>query len=269
MINNKETCRVFKEIVERDVKFLRENYGREEYNEVIGLGVSGDVTRKIDILSENLIEEEIRSRGIRAWLVGEERGLRKISEEPEVIVLVDPLDGSLNYAHKIPFASMSVAVYPRNVNNPVNLAYGIVYNIFTGDTIELCENRVYYNGSEIAGYLNKGLELLSIYTENPRHIELARKVFSESKLNLKTRTLGSASIEAAYAAIGFIGGFMHLTGGLRNSDVAVALAIATRLGTPVYAKPDLHDLRIDTIQKINKIVIASPHNPVWRILEKL
>lgn len=269
MFHSKEICGVFREIVERDVKFLRENYGREEYNEIVGLGVSGDVSRRIDILSEDLIEDEIRQRGLRAWLVGEERGLRRIVNDPDIVVLVDPLDGSLNYAHRIPVASASIAVYSRSVDNPANLIYGVVYNVFTGDIVEYCEDRVYCNGLEITSYLNKGLELLSIYTENPRHIELARKAFRESNLSLKTRTLGSASIEASYAAIGLIGGFMHLTGRLRNSDIAVALAVASKLGAPVYTKPDLNSLRVDVIQKIDKVVIASPSNPIWRVVNEL
>jgi Archaeal fructose-1,6-bisphosphatase and related enzymes of inositol monophosphatase family len=269
LINSEEICRVFREISARVAKTLRDYYGREEYNEIIGLGVSGDVSRRIDIISEDMIEEELEKRGFKAWLVGEEKGVRRTVNKPDIIVLVDPLDGSLNYASNIPFASVSIAVYPYGVNNIANPVYGVVYNVFTDDVIELCQNEVYFNNSRIKRYLGKGLEVLSIYTENPEHLKLVRKAFTGSKFNLKTRTMGSASIEASYAAIGFIGGFMHLTGRLRNSDIAVALAIAAKLGTSIFVKPDLLSLRVDDIQKIDKVVIAPPSNPVWKIINEL
>lgn len=268
MTSNADICRIFKKIAEDTARLLRNYFGIDKYNEIIGRGVAGDVSRLIDVIAEEYVLDRVEETGFIAWVVGEERGRRELGENPDIIVLLDPLDGSLNYSLKIPFASVSLAVY-HGLTSIVNPVYGVVYNIFTKDVIEICGGRVYFNNTEMTSRLNTGLELVSIYTENPLHLSILKKVLEENNIHVKTRTMGSASIEAAYAAVGFIGHFIHLTGRIRNTDIAVALAIANKLGAGIYTYPFINEIRVDIVEPIKKVVIADRNSPVWSVISDL
>ncbi|MEM2024864.1 MAG: inositol monophosphatase family protein [Desulfurococcaceae archaeon] len=267
-MREEEICFIFKKIAESTASIIRKHFGEENYLEVVNIGVSGDVTRRIDLIAEKHIVSRVEETGLQAWVLGEERGLWRVGEKPDYIVLADPLDGSLNYAHRIPFASISIAVY-KGLTSVVEPKYGIVYNVFTGDVVELCGNSVFINGNAVNKYLNRGIELASIYAESPLHIERVKKALEASGVNAKVRTMGSASIEAAYAALGLIGYFAHLTGKLRNTDIPVALAIASKLDAGVYIDPPLPGIRLDAVQNIKKVLISYKNSPLLGVLDRL
>jgi len=263
-----ELCGFFRKVVEDLASFLRRHFGSEEYSRVVGTGVSGDQSRYIDVITEELVVEKVKSAGLSAWVVSEEKGRWALSEKPELVLLVDPLDGSLNYSLRIPFASVSLAVYPgiAKITEPV---YGVVYNIFTSDSLELCNGKVFHDGIQITEYLGRGFEVVSIYTEDPKHLEIISKEFKRNNVSVKTRTMGSASLEAVYAAVGLIGHFVHLTGRIRNTDLAVALAVADRLKTRVYTAPPLSEIAVDRVQEIKKVIIASKKSLIWKLIDEL
>ncbi|MEM4718390.1 MAG: inositol monophosphatase family protein [Desulfurococcaceae archaeon] len=264
----KHICTLFREISNKLVKLLRENRGKEEYYRVVGRTVGGDNSRLIDLMAEDYFTSEVEKLNLKAWIVGEERGLRRLVSDPEYIILVDPLDGSLNYISNIPFSSVSIAIYHYN-SQFTNSIYGIVQSIFSDDTIEICQGSVLYRGAPIESYIGGENEVISIYTENPRDLEILQKTYRDRSLHVKKRTMGSAALEAAYAAIGFIGGFIHLTGKLRNSDVSVALVIANKLGAKVVTEPSLRDIKIDNIQQIHRVFISSVNSPIWSVIDEL
>lgn len=264
-----ELCISFRDIVRDTARLLRGIFRRDEYSEIVGIGVSGDISRLVDVVAEEYIVDRIGKTKYSAWVISEERGLRKMSSgKPDIIALIDPLDGSLNYSLGIPFASISIAIY-RGLVEIINPIYGVVYNIFTDDAVEICNSRVYFNGENISSRFNKGLEVISIYTENPRHIEMIKEMFERHGIEIKTRTMGSASLEGVYAAIGLIGHFIHLTGTLRNIDIAVALAIARALDTNIYTDPPVEEMRIDDIQVFKKVFITSRESPLRSIFSEL
>lgn len=261
-------CRAFREVARSVAEKLESLADKQEYMEVVGFGVSGDISRKIDLLAEEFIVSEIGKLGINAWVVSEERGVWRLANKPDFIALVDPLDGSLNYYLGIPFASVSIAVYQRDsrITSPL---YGIVHGVFSNIVVELCEDKVFLNDQEIPHYLGRGSEVVSIYTENPHHIEAIVRKLEERGVKVKTRTMGSAALEASYAAIGLIGHFIHLTGRLRNVDIPVALAIASKLGTEVYSEPSLEKLEVSEVQLIRKVIITQRGSGLRDVIEKL
>lgn len=263
-----ELREISRKIAEDLASLLRKYFGLDEYGKIIGTGVSGDQSRYIDIVAEEYVVNEVKKRDLPAWVISEERGQWILHREPEYFILVDPLDGSLNYALRIPFASVSIAIY-RKAKSIIEPEYGVVLDIFTGDTIEIYGKEVVFNGIHVPHYLNRGLEVLSVYTEDARHIDMLVKSLKESGIHAKTRTMGSASLEATYAALGLIGHFVHLTGKIRNTDLAVALAAASKLGAGIYIKPSLNEIRVDKVQSIEKVIIASKNSPLWRIVDGL
>lgn len=264
----KEPCEFIRGVAEGLANMLRNYFGLDEYSRVVGTGVSGDYTRCIDVVAEEYVVNAVKRAGLPAWVISEERGLWALCERPSYILLLDPLDGSLNYALKIPFASVSIALYSasKKINEPT---CGMVLNVFTGDRVEVYEDRVLFNGTVVPAYLNRGFEVVSIYTEDSKHLDLVFKCLKERGVPVKTRTMGSAAIESAYAAIGLIGHFIHLTGRIRNTDIAVSLAVASKMGIGAYTDPPVNEIEISRVESIKKVLLAPKTSPIWRVLDRL
>lgn len=262
-------CGVFKDIAKNTVEMLRKNIDNSDYMVIIGTGVTGDISRRVDVEAENFVVEQIKDLGYNAWIISEERGVWKLHDKPEMLVLVDPLDGSLNYYLNIPFASVSIAVYNRSNAKIVEPIYGVVYSVFSDTVIEICNDVVFFNDKVFDRALNRGNEVVSIYTEQSHHLHAVVSKLEEKGLKVKTRTMGSAALEAAYAALGLIGHFVHVTGKLRNIDVPVGLAIARRLGRELYVEPSVDELKLDNVEVIRKVAITSRDSGLVEVVKQL
>lgn len=267
-MSDNDICRIFRDIALDVANVLVKLHHEDKYHAIVGKGPSGDVSRLIDIYSEDMIVEKTWSTGLRAWVISEESGIRKNTDLPEYIVLVDPLDGSLNYAHGVEYASISISVYKpgASITKPI---YGIVKSIFTDSYFEICNGKVYHNGVEVVNYRLNEDGIISIYTENPMDIQVIKEAYTARGIDLKIRTMGSASLESALASLGYISGFIHTTGKLRNLDIAVSLSIAERLGVRVLTEPTVDRLSILDIQLVKKAIIASPRSILWSVVDKL
>lgn len=261
-------CIDFRNIAENTADMLRRISGSPYYSEVVGTNVTGDISRRVDIEAENYIVDEIRKLDYKAWIVSEERGTWKLHEEPDIVVLVDPLDGSLNYYLGIPFASVSIAVYKKNsrITEPF---YGVVRSIFSNDVIEVCNGIVLLNNVPIKSNLNRGNDVISIYAEKAHQVSAIINKLREKSSSVKTRTMGSAALEAAYAALGLIGHFVHITGRIRTVDIPVGLAIAFILGKEVYTDPHVDTLELISVQTIRKVVITTKSSGLIEVVEQL
>ncbi|ADV65214.1 inositol monophosphatase family protein [Desulfurococcus mucosus] len=240
---------------------LREHYGDAYYGNVVGEGVSGDVTRRIDLLAEEYVVEEFSRAGFNTWVISEEKGVYKLRERAEYIVLLDPLDGSLNYASQIPFSSVSIAVYKASDPPPLlhEAIYGVVASIFSDIQVEYVNGKVLYNGRvfEQRAGKNTGFKVASIYFDSVEELSILRDMFMNHTGGFKLRVMGSAALEATLAALGLIDYFISLTGRLRNTDVALAVATAERLGGRVLVDPPLSNLRVDGVKILRRLAIGS------------
>jgi myo-inositol-1(or 4)-monophosphatase len=69
------------------------------------MGAGGDRTMELDRVAESIVLDELRAladRGERFSVLSEEVGLRSFGA-PHPLVVVDPVDGSLNAKQGIPF----------------------------------------------------------------------------------------------------------------------------------------------------------------------
>ena len=80
--------------------------GFDEAHTIEYKGIIDPVT-EMDHASENFLLAEINKRWPGGTITSEERGLTE--GEPEQSWYVDPLDGTVNYAHRIPIFSVSIA----------------------------------------------------------------------------------------------------------------------------------------------------------------
>ena len=102
---------------------LRELYHRR--HEVRFKSSDIDLVTEADLASEQLILEAIRSRFPEHAILTEESGGDLPAAAPNVpyLWLVDPLDGTVNYAHGFPFWGVSLALLEKG-----EISLGVIYD---------------------------------------------------------------------------------------------------------------------------------------------
>ncbi len=94
-----------KRIAREAGSILRENFGRD-----IEIRHKGqiDLVTEVDLMSENFLREQIAIHYPKHQILAEESGLSETTSDYRWIV--DPLDGTTNFAHGYPFFSVVVAL---------------------------------------------------------------------------------------------------------------------------------------------------------------
>lgn len=91
-------------------------------------GVSYDLVSDADLASERIVAARIRESFPEHALLGEEGLGSDIDvEQAECLWIIDPLDGTNNFAHRLPHFAVSIAFYLRGVAQ-----VGVIYNPATG-----------------------------------------------------------------------------------------------------------------------------------------
>ncbi|MCC6052460.1 MAG: hypothetical protein LM585_04415, partial [Fervidicoccaceae archaeon] len=70
--------------------------------------VEKNETIKADLLAENYIVNQLKELGFKGKIVTEETGVIEVGDS-DLIAIIDPLDGSINYSLGIPWFSISIA----------------------------------------------------------------------------------------------------------------------------------------------------------------
>jgi len=219
-----------------------------KFGEEICIGADGTPTQYIDKVAEDVALEIIGKRGN---VLSEEIGF--IDNGRKHTFVIDPIDGTRNAIHGVPFYGISVAVGKKSTED---VLYGIVKNIPTGDIYE--------------GYKGKGAFL------NGKRIEVSKDfsdpifclVLGESgnertwKLaNMKSiRALGAAALEMCLVASGAIHAYFMGKESLRVTDIAASCLIVREAGGEVYnANGEILNVPFDLDARSSVVAVASPH----------
>lgn len=199
------------------------------------LGTTMDISHKgdinivtdVDLASERLIREAISTHYPRHSILAEEGGLAETASDYRWIV--DPLDGTTNYAHGYPFFCVSIAVEYRG-----EVVLGAVYDPMrdemfaaekgAGAVLNNRPVRVSATNSLARGLLSTGF---------PYDIRTSRMTNLDHWSNFATRAQalrrdGAAAIDLCYVACGRFDGFWELN--LGAWDVAAGALIVSEAG---------------------------------------
>jgi myo-inositol-1(or 4)-monophosphatase len=211
-----------------------------------GVGEGGDRTLAIDRHSEDIVFAELDglyAEGHAFTAISEERGEVEFGEPGEgVLVIVDPLDGSLNARRMLPSHSLSVAIASGPTMEDVELGY--VYDF--GSAEEYFARRGHgttLDGRELRavgpGY---GLEVVGIESSKPeRTVPLLEGLAGKA---YRMRSIGSIAISLAYVAGGRFDAM--LTGrACRSVDAAAGQLIAREAGAEVAFAGEGLDVGLD------------------------
>lgn len=178
-----------------------------------------DVTREADLAVEEMVfqmlKESFREGGV---LYAEERGVYRWGDERYIFVL-DPLDGSLNFAVGIPLFAVSLAAGRNREGTLHDLEYAAVAIPPTGDVYTAGPGvGARKNGRPVRREVRSNVVFVAVSNGFPdKTCDVVRR------LGLKGRSLGSSAAELVFTAEGAARGFLDLRGRLRVLDIAGAL----------------------------------------------
>ncbi|WP_438482924.1 inositol monophosphatase family protein [Oleiharenicola lentus] len=141
--------------------------------------------------------------------------------------VLDPIDGTNNYANGIIYCAISLALLEDGV--PV---YGLVYDMARRILIHGGTGRGVWNGDERA---KARAELPDRHSLIGFHSPVEKIYADEGKKlieNFKIRGLGSSTLHLTYAAIGLLDGVVDHNN--KVWDIAAACAICTEAGVEVH-----------------------------------
>lgn len=197
-------------------------------------GEGGDQTLVIDQLAEDHVFAELQAlhdAGARFCAVSEERGVVHFGSD-DIVVVIDPIDGSTNAKRGLPHIGISIAV--ADGRTMADVFFGFVADLGTGD--EWCARRgegVWVNGDKISDVPAERrnrygkLELVAIESADPRWI--AQAIDGLEQHVHRIRAFGSIAISLCQVATARVDGMVTLWR-TRAVDCAAAQLIVRESG---------------------------------------
>jgi myo-inositol-1(or 4)-monophosphatase len=205
----------------------------ERRAEPCGPGAGGDVTLMVDRLAEDAVLAELEALGRPLTLLSEELGERVLAGGGPPLVVLDPIDGSLNAKRGMPAFATAIAVADGPAMGDVWL--GLVRDHGTGEEFVAERGRgAWVDGARLApgGARTDGLELLMIEGASPERV--ARAVAHLEGRVGRLRALGSLALSLCHTAAGRADAMAGLGPG-RAVDIAAAQLVAREAGLMVGA----------------------------------
>jgi len=219
------------EVAVRAGELQMDRYGRVER---IDHKSARDVVTEVDHLSEALILDAIRAAFPGDALLGEETGAHDGGGDGQTatsglgrVWVVDPLDGTINYANGIPFFCVSIALV--DAGRPV---MGVVHDPSRGESFAATvDGPATVAGREIHASDKEKLSdfVISMALGGRAAATRAREVRKAVRV---PRSMGSAALALAYVGNGRFDAFVQ-QGGLSTWDIAAAGLIAERAAATV------------------------------------
>ena len=202
-----------------------------DFNEVENLQVSlkgpGDFVSIADTNAENILKKELNKARPGYSFLMEEGGEIKTSSDYRWII--DPLDGTTNYLHSIPFFAVSLALEHKG-----ELIAGVIYNPATEDLFTAEKgNGAFANDRRMRVANRRAFDECVIATGIPALNKKGHRVplLEQREIMMRAagvRATGSAALNLAYLAAGRFDGYWEA--GLQPWDVAAGMLMVREAG---------------------------------------
>lgn len=219
--------------VRKAARGVARDFGEVDKLQISKKGAANFVTNA-DLRTEKILIEELQRARPKFSFLTEESGVIDGSDKKHRFV-IDPIDGTTNFIHAIPYISISVAVQKIDSSGLWDTIAGVVYDpihdeLFAGDK----GNGAYLNGHRLRA--SERTEHMLLSTSSPRKW---REGYKDSldrfqrviELGGVVRCSGSAALDLAYVAAGRLDGTWYNR--LNAWDYAAGYLIATEAGATV------------------------------------
>jgi myo-inositol-1(or 4)-monophosphatase len=218
-----------------------------------------DIKLELDVRCQKLIEKKLRTAFPQIPLLGEEGDSGNMNAEYRWVV--DPIDGTVNYAFGIPHAAVSIALQSKSdrwqvtgdkkdnrsrtrlpvTRHPSHVTLlGVIYGPFTDELWTVTRGGpTRLNGRivRVSKRANVGDAIIAMgFSKSRQNLEkslphvnrLARRV-------MKIRIMGSAALELAYVASGRLDAYVERT--INLWDIAAGALMVECSGGEFYTQP--------------------------------
>jgi myo-inositol-1(or 4)-monophosphatase len=217
------------ELARRAGAMLTDSYERLER---IDYKSKRDVVTNADYASERLVIDAIKDRHPGDAILAEESGehagvLRDDGSNNGRMWVIDPLDGTVNYANGIPYYCVSIGLVVDAVPS-----VGVVFDPARGDLYAAAvDGPATLDGTPVSASAKEALSdyVVSLAVIGRGGLARERKIAPLIRIH---RRMGSAALSLVYVANGRFDAFVQ-NGGLSPWDVAAAGLIAERAGAVV------------------------------------
>jgi myo-inositol-1(or 4)-monophosphatase len=239
---------------------LRAGFGKKMHVDYKGVI---DLVTEMDHRSEQFLVGEIRRQFPEHQIITEEAGI--LSGEDSRTWYIDPLDGTVNYAHGIPIFTVSVA-YAENGQ----VIYGVVYDPMQRECFRSTRGEgAWLNDIRLHVSTPKNLDHSLLVTGFPYDLRTHPENNLDHYANFSlcsqgVRRFGSAALDLGYIAAGRVDGFWEVR--IKPWDVAAGGLIAEEAGAVVT---NIHGSR-DYLIPPCSILATSPfiHSQMLDILNR-
>ncbi len=237
----------------------------------LGMNAGGDMMKPVDLAAETAIVDTLKQHKVSFTLVSEESGIKTYGDSPtECYLTVDPIDGTTNLTHGLPFYASSIAVSGKPELATVyagmvaDLPHGVTYTAFRG-------KGAFRNGQKMQTSKTQSLEDALIGLDINAY---------KGKFNIKTistliektkhlRHFGANALEICYVAEGLTDAFIDLRNKIRTTDVAAGFLIAKEAGATVTDPNNQPiNVKLDPRQTLSFVASANKqiHNQILRLV---
>ncbi len=189
-----------------------------------------DFVTEFDLEVEKFLKEKIKEKFPTHSILAEESGENK--ENSEYKWIIDPIDGTTNFIHKIPMCAISIALEFEG-----EVIAGVVYNPITDELFyaEKGKEAVLKTGGKMKILKVKSNPKIEewflgwCFPDSKRNSEVVRHIFNALYPKcLRVSKLGSAAIELVYIASNRIDAYVSI--GLKQWDYAAGKLIVEETG---------------------------------------
>jgi len=236
--------------------------GTARAKEAMGRGAGGDGTVFVDKVAEDIVIkhlERTHAAGARFTLLSEELGERPFGDTG-TIVLVDPVDGSLNAKQGFPYYAITLALVRGDTIG--DTAIGYIRNLANGDEFYAIRGQgTWFHGQPLRPepVTLAGHEISVLQLEAPEPGQAVRRVTGLLEHTRKLRILGSVALNLCYTATG---GFALLVAplGVRSFDCAGALLVIEEAGGTATTLEG-RSLAGESVRLDNRVTILASMSP--------
>jgi myo-inositol-1(or 4)-monophosphatase len=194
-----------------------------------------DPVTEYDVRSEKFIVGELRRRFPSHQIVGEEGGAYRVGEVQstarDFLWHIDPLDGTVNFAHRFPMFCVSLGLLIDGVPS-----LGVVYNPITDEMFAAARGAgATRNGSPIhvsaTPVLNRALVITGFSYDTHTSDSNMKNFLGFQRSAQATRRIGSAALNLCYTAAGQMDGHWEMK--VKPHDIAAGIVLVREAGGTV------------------------------------
>lgn len=233
---------------------------RRDFGEVRNLQVSRkgalDFVTQTDLKAEKIIHSDLSYARPKYGFLLEEGG-EIIGDNKEYRWVVDPLDGTTNFIHAIPYICISIALEKRRNDGHWETESALIYDPIHDDMF-IAEQRkgAFMNDVRLQVSQRSEFDEAMLITHSPKHdrdnYQKSMKLFMEVTRHSKgIRTMGATALDLAYIGAGKYDAGWYTS--FKRWDIAAGMLIAKEAGaTLTQLDGD------ESVTKADTLIVGNP-----------